>query len=520
MFFEEFPLRRPAEIDGQAILSDAPDEHPGGIADQTNEPAPDGTPEELLTVDAIQRRAARPRPLIPKPEPEPEWIVQIREQMQKRISFDFVDTPLADVVAFLSNLTNTNIVLDPAAVDGDDVPVTLKVSDMKLEAAMEWILRLVNLSYAFHSEAIFIATVDRLQDLPSQRNMQITYRAFDLREQLKEDSREVLLELIRNSIAADWEAPEAILSFIDGRLIIRHRRIVVRMVEEMMDEFLRASGVEPPEKLSPKTGALKLKVIPRVKAAMERELPLNGAVELNRARNLIPNIGSLDSFWANYFGSVKRGNFAWARRLCAVDGLTNIWPEAEKEVLSKAELERLISDVDVFETNLKRAENGLRMKQMVEFRGMPATLIRIEGGLLYLRAGNAEFGVRMAQIKPEQLWHAFEAAYHLERLQPARQDQPLRVLPGFTSGGGIIVSDGGQALGQGLSRRFDHFRKLGYLRDKTSFQILLGSPEKALAQIDEAKEAKLDFEIYRPYLKRRFEAFQRARSLPKSSSCE
>lgn len=245
-FFEGVPLKRPPEIDGPALLTDAPEEHPNGTNDQANEPAPEGTPEELLLVETIQRRAARPRPLIPMPEPEPEWQKQIRRQMDKRISFDFVDTPLSDVVAFLTNLTNTNMVLDPAAVDGNDVPVTLKVRDVKLSAALDWVLRLVNLSYVLTDEAIFISTPERLQELPSQRNIQIVYRAYDLREELKEESREVLLEVIRNSIAADWEAPEAILRFIDGRLIIRHRRIVVRMVEEMMDEFLRASGVDPP----------------------------------------------------------------------------------------------------------------------------------------------------------------------------------------------------------------------------------------------------------------------------------
>ena len=70
-------------------------------------------------------------------EADPEWKKVVKEQMEKRISFDFVDTPLADVVAFLNNLTGVNMVLDPAAVEGDDVPVTLKVNDMRLGAALE-----------------------------------------------------------------------------------------------------------------------------------------------------------------------------------------------------------------------------------------------------------------------------------------------------------------------------------------------------------------------------------------------
>ncbi|MDP6503283.1 MAG: hypothetical protein QF886_06690, partial [Planctomycetota bacterium] len=413
-----------------------------------------------------------------------------------RISFDFVDTPLADVVAFLANLTNTNIVLDPATVEGDDVPVTLKVSDMKLLSALEWILRLVNLTYTFRDEAIFISTPERIQSLPSVRNKQIVFRVYDLREQLKEDGREVLLEVIRNSIAADWEAPEAILRFVDGRLMIRHRWIVVGTVEEMMDEFLRASGVEQPKKKSPKTGcSAKAEVFPRVGVRMIDELPLNGAVELERARNVLPNIDSLDSFWANYFGAVKRGSYAWAKRLCLVDGLKKAWPEAEQNELSQGDFDRLVSEVDVMATILKKAENGFRMKRIIKYRGLQGKLSRIENGLLHLRTGNkVEIGVRIGQIEPEQIWRAVEAANRADQFHPAGDDHRIYAVTGFT------FTDGARAMD---------------LRDMTLFQIFFGPPEKALALIDKSKEAKLDFEIYRPHLKRRIAVLERAGALPK-----
>jgi len=109
--------------------------------------------------------ALRPESVIKEEELE-KWKRDVRDQMEKRISFDFVDTPLADVVAFLSNLTGTNMVLDPVAVQGDDVPVTLKVNDMRLGAALEWILKLVNLTYALQDEAIFISTKERVSQKP------------------------------------------------------------------------------------------------------------------------------------------------------------------------------------------------------------------------------------------------------------------------------------------------------------------------------------------------------------------
>ncbi|MBI2192880.1 MAG: hypothetical protein HYU36_12950 [Planctomycetes bacterium] len=120
--------------------------------------------------------AKRPTSVITEEE-EPEWKRNIKSQMEKRISFDFVDTPLVDVVQFLNNLTGANFVLDPKAVAGQDTPVTLKVNDMRLGAAIEWILRLVNLSYTLKDEAIFISTKEGITD-------KVVMRLYDVRDLL------------------------------------------------------------------------------------------------------------------------------------------------------------------------------------------------------------------------------------------------------------------------------------------------------------------------------------------------
>jgi type II secretory pathway component HofQ len=62
---------------------------------------------------------------------------KLRDQLGKKISFDFVDTPLPDVAAFLANRTGMNIVsLVPKT---DATALTLKVNDMRLDSAMHWI---------------------------------------------------------------------------------------------------------------------------------------------------------------------------------------------------------------------------------------------------------------------------------------------------------------------------------------------------------------------------------------------
>jgi len=100
----------------------------------------------------------------------PEWKQRVLQEMEKRVSFDFLDTPLADVVAFLQNLTGVNMVIDPNATEGDDVPVTLKVNDMRLGAALDWILRLCDLSYALQDEVVYVSTKERIRD---KENLQI-----------------------------------------------------------------------------------------------------------------------------------------------------------------------------------------------------------------------------------------------------------------------------------------------------------------------------------------------------------
>ena len=92
---------------------------------------------------------------------------KLAEQMGKRISFDFVDTPLADVVAYLSKETGANIVLDPAAMQGDDVPVTLKATDMRADAALAWVLRLTALDSSTRDRAVFVSTKERIAQAPA-----------------------------------------------------------------------------------------------------------------------------------------------------------------------------------------------------------------------------------------------------------------------------------------------------------------------------------------------------------------
>lgn len=59
----------------------------------------------------------------------------------KKVTFDFVETPLADVMNFLQALLDVNLIVDPG-LDRDQV-VTLRVNDMAAGQALQWIARMV-----------------------------------------------------------------------------------------------------------------------------------------------------------------------------------------------------------------------------------------------------------------------------------------------------------------------------------------------------------------------------------------
>ena len=110
-----------------------------------------------------------------------EWEGRINEAMGKKISFDFVETPLQDVIAFVSSLTDVTIVLDAEAIKDEAPTVTLRVNDMRLEAALNWVLKLVNLKYTLKDEAVFVSKPERIHDKPVLRMYDVTDLTIDIK---------------------------------------------------------------------------------------------------------------------------------------------------------------------------------------------------------------------------------------------------------------------------------------------------------------------------------------------------
>ena len=118
-----------------------------------------------------------------KEEKEPPWMDELRVKLTDRVTFDFVETPLRDVVAFLQQITGANIVLDEDAVaDLPNPEVTLKVTDMELSQALEWVLGGVDLKYALQGESIYISTEENVGGAPQLKLYDVTDVTLEIKD--------------------------------------------------------------------------------------------------------------------------------------------------------------------------------------------------------------------------------------------------------------------------------------------------------------------------------------------------
>ena len=103
-------------------------------------------------------------------------VLRIREKLKDKISLDFADTPITDVVPFLQHVSGIKMKLDPDATGEDGPLITLKVEDMPLENALDVMLRrLAKLDYVISDNGIFISTKGGLAEYEVR-----TYDVHDL----------------------------------------------------------------------------------------------------------------------------------------------------------------------------------------------------------------------------------------------------------------------------------------------------------------------------------------------------
>jgi hypothetical protein len=77
-------------------------------------------------------------------------------RLNQRITFDFRDAPLTEVVDFIREVSKINIVIAPAVILSAP-HITLKSSNMTLGNALHWMTKLSNTNFGFLNGALFIS---------------------------------------------------------------------------------------------------------------------------------------------------------------------------------------------------------------------------------------------------------------------------------------------------------------------------------------------------------------------------
>lgn len=111
--------------------------------------------ELLVYPEDWKIRALRKPQEIGSTKVEP-WVAQLNERLNQKVTFNFEDASMEDVILFLRQTTGTTIILLPDVTAAP--PVKLKVDGMRFGDALKWILEGASLKMALQNEAIIISS--------------------------------------------------------------------------------------------------------------------------------------------------------------------------------------------------------------------------------------------------------------------------------------------------------------------------------------------------------------------------
>ena len=95
---------------------------------------------------------------------EAAWRQEIDNKLEQKLTLNFQDNDINDVVQFLQQQTDVNIILDPEVVAELDVPpITMEMNNVKLRSALEFIMTLTELRYSLQDEAVYISSEEGLR---------------------------------------------------------------------------------------------------------------------------------------------------------------------------------------------------------------------------------------------------------------------------------------------------------------------------------------------------------------------
>jgi hypothetical protein len=138
---------------------------------------------------------------------------KIRRELERIISLDVDQQPLALAVAQVHELTKINFVLDrvtlaQSGVDPDQLTVTLKLKDVKVRSALRSLLTPYNLNFAILGDTVLVSTDEVAMLRQVRQRVSIDLEKLELSKALRQLARETGTNLILDTrVAKDAQTP-------------------------------------------------------------------------------------------------------------------------------------------------------------------------------------------------------------------------------------------------------------------------------------------------------------------------
>lgn len=179
---------------------------------------------------------------------DPPQHASLRDKLDKNASVSFDEIPLAMALRQLGEKTGTDIRLDIPALRKTGVherqPVTLKLSDRKLEAVLRVLLADLGLTYVLRDGVLSITSVNAAEE-------QLKTAAYDVRDLCRNEREAAALkQAIQNQTQGPWIDSEGIGGTITfarpGTMVIRQTEHQLNQVGSLLGTYRKALRASKP----------------------------------------------------------------------------------------------------------------------------------------------------------------------------------------------------------------------------------------------------------------------------------
>lgn len=217
--------------------------------------------------------------------------------MEKALSFDFDDVPLADVAAFLAEATGLEVYLDALALEdmglATDAPVTAKGKNVGARAGLRRLLRPLDLAWRREENVLVITTAAEAELSLSVEFYQVvdlvTPEDADPSERAARDY-DSLVELVLTTITPDaWDqlgGPGSVWVY-RGVLVVSQTEGAHRQIADLFGELRRRARGQEASARNTAEAALRAR-LRRPATVRFHEIPMSDFVESLRREHELP----------------------------------------------------------------------------------------------------------------------------------------------------------------------------------------------------------------------------------------